>query len=209
MSYKKIIFFLCSFCVSSFVCSQSRYAENLKMLVENDWKTISCDIFLTPLDKKHPTEFQLKCKDKATRKKIKNFALYLQHNDTLYINPDIACNAQINSGSFTKAYHISDSTLLFTNYLQKVPKFYAGVGSAVIPIGVNPFTNPYKLENRFCFIINTNNKYTEVDIVTPEMAEEWLSPFPELLDEYRNLPEKGRGNADILLEIFYKAGILK
>ena len=93
--------------------------------------------------------------------------------------------------------------------MQKVPKFYAGVGGTFIPIGVNPFANPYKLENRFCFIINTNNKYTVVNMVTPEMSEEWLEPFPELLDEYRNQPEKRRGKADVLLEFFSKAGILK
>lgn len=209
MYSNKLILLIWSLCICHIASAQSRYAENLRTFVGNEWISVPHEIILKPLDKKNPTEFQVKCDSKPTRKQLKNFALFLQHNDSLYINAATACNIPINNGFFTKAYHINDSTILFTEFIEKVPKFYAGVGSTMIPIGVNPFTNPYKLQNRFCFIINTKNKYTVAEIVTPEMAEELLAPFPGLLAEYKNKPEKQRVYADVLIELFSRAGLLK
>lgn len=203
---KRISFFISTVFLTINMMAQNKYVETYQKYVDGEWEQIAEEFTLKPTDKNN-VDFILRSKEKETKKMLDEKAALVFYQDSLYVN--LTGVSPSRRGWFVRGYPMDEYTILFTDFQITPPAFYGGVNGVAIPVGTNVFKNPTKLKNRTCFIVAIEEENTDVYRVTHELMEEWLIPYPAILEEYKNLKKNRKEDADIILDCLSRAGIIK
>lgn len=208
----KTLLTIIAFALNIYSFAQDKYLEDIRNLDKADWKDVPSEIIMKPLSKKSP-DFILKSKDKYTQKRVNANSVLVMYQDSLYINLKFT---RVCPDYFVRAYIMDDNSILFAAAKPKTNVgynlgFWFGLSGAVIgaAIDTNGFKDTSKLKNRFCFMIPAGKYASEALNVTPNIMEDWLMPYPELLVDYMALRPDRKLAADVIFDYLQKAGKLK
>lgn len=154
-------------------------------------------------------DFKFESNDKTLNKLLKDKAVAVMYHDTLLLN---TCKLKDRGASFGKgyarAYPMTDGRLLMTYFdVMKMNRKSMTAGMfGLVGALVMSGSSSKDAKQDVCYIVTPGEK--KVTIVDDKVMKEMLADHPDLLEEYMQVDKKSRSNAEVVMPLMKKLGVI-
>lgn len=190
-----------------------KYCTSYDSLMADKWQSVDSVYVIVKSRTKQMwwggKDFKFDSDNKYTNKLLKKHAFAVMYNDTLLINTAPYKNGSIHFGNgYAHAYRMKDGHLMITYFnigqMSKRAMMSSMFGLAGAFIMASSSKKVAKQD--VCYILPQVGK--KVTIIDAKIMEVLLHDQQELLNEYHAVNKKDRLNAEVIMPLLRKAGIL-
>lgn len=208
MTMRKFLFFIFHFSLFTIIASaQTRYCVTWQDYLDGQWRETESGVVLQPSAKGDALAMEVKAPTKKTATILRKRVCVMEWQDSLYLN---LRPFNTFGDVYVRAWRIGDK-LLFARQDIAPSHFSIANGDSGIPFSKKSFSSLSRLENLVCYLAawDPNREELRMVRVTKEMVLKLLSNHPQQLADYQATDKKSLENADVVISILQKAGVIR
>ena len=187
--------------------AQTKYSTSWQDFLDGQWKEAEGGVVLNPSSKEDALAMEVKAEKKKTAYLLRKAACVILYEDSLYLN---LRPFNTFGDVYVRAWRIGDK-LLFARQDVAPSGFSVTFGGNVSPLSSKSFRTLSRLENLVCYIAawDPNREELRMARVTVSVVQQLLTDHPDQLATYQKMDKKQQEQADIIIDVLKKAGIIK